>query len=110
MLLLIQKNKQEGKYNFVNLAVAGINAAITNHFVMLFRDMAVQTLYKFHTGVSFLHVFVILMAVVMESNINTIIDVNTGSGDYRLSKIGPDILQGNLGSHSLTYHNEDNTK
>lgn len=82
---------------FVNPPVSGIDATITNHFVMLFRDMLDKTLYKFHNGDSFLHVFAIPMAVVMESNKITVIVANTGSGDYRSSEIAPDILHDGFG-------------
>lgn len=77
---------------FINLPVSGIDAAISDHFVMLFWDMFYKTLYKFHNRDSFFHVFVILMTVVMESNEVTVIVVNTGSGDYRSSEIASDIL------------------
>lgn len=81
----------------VDIPVAGINAAITDHLVMLFGDMADQTLYKMHNGDGFFHIFVIFMAIVMESNIITIIAVNTGSGDYGSSKIASDILYDGFG-------------
>lgn len=77
---------------FINLPVSGIDAAITNHFVMLFRDMLDKTLYKFHNWDSFFNILVIFMAVVMKSNKITIIVVNPGSGDYRSSEIATDIL------------------
>lgn len=76
----------------VSLPVSGIDAAITNHFVMLFRDMLDKTLYKFHNWDSFFNILVIFMAAVMESNKTTIIAVNPGSGDYRASEIAADIL------------------
>lgn len=77
---------------FVNLPVAGINAAITNHFIMFFRDMAYKTLYKFHNRDSFFHVFVILMTVVMKSDEVAIIFIDPGSGDDWTSEIAADIF------------------
>lgn len=77
---------------FVNVPVACINAAITNHFVMLFWDMLDKTLYKFHNWDSFFNILAIFMSVVMKSNKITIIAVNPGSGDYRPSKIAAYIL------------------
>lgn len=65
--------------------------------MVLFRDMLDKMLYKFHNGDSFFHVFVILMAVVMESNKITVIVVNTGSGDNRPSGIASDILHDGFG-------------
>ena len=53
---------------FVILAVAGIKAAVSDHFVMLFRDVPDQPLYELHDWDGFLDIFVILMPVVMESD------------------------------------------
>lgn len=61
---------------FVNLTVAGINAAITDHFVMFFRDVLDEPLYEFHHGDSFFDIPVIFMAVVVESDKVTIIFIN----------------------------------
>lgn len=77
---------------FVNLTVAGIDAAIADHFVMLFRDMADQALDKFHGRDGFFHIFVILMAVVVEGNKITVVFVNAGGGNYRPAEITADIL------------------
>ena len=77
---------------FIDFPVPGINAAVSDHFEMLFRDMADQTLYKVHDRDGFFHIFIILMAVVMEGNKVTIIFVNAGSGDYRTAEIAADIL------------------
>lgn len=62
---------------FVSLPVAGINAAITDHFVMLFRDVADQTLYEFHNRNGLFHIFVVLMAVIMESDRFSVILVDS---------------------------------
>lgn len=77
---------------FINLPMAGINAAITNYFVMFFRDMPDETLDKVHNWNGFFHILVILMPVVMESNKLAVIGVNPGSGDDRPSKIASDVL------------------
>lgn len=66
---------------FIVLAVAGIKAAIADHFVMLFRDMPDQTLDELHDRDGFLDIFVVLMAVVMESDKVTVVFVNTRGGD-----------------------------
>ena len=77
---------------FVNLPMACINAAIADHFIMLFRDMPDKALDKFHNRDGFFHIFVIFMAVVMESDKITIVAVNPGGGDDRASEIAPDVL------------------
>lgn len=77
---------------FISLSMSGIDAAIPNHFIMLFRDMTDEALYKLHNRNGFFHVFVIFMAVVMESDKITIVAVNSGGGNDGASKIASDIL------------------
>ena len=76
----------------VNLPMAGINAAITDHFVMFFRDMLDETLYELHDRDGFFHIFAIFMAVVVKSDKIAIIIVNPGSGDDRAAEITADVL------------------
>lgn len=68
---------------FVNIPVTCIYAAIANHFIMLLWNVTDKTLYKFHNRYGFLHIFIIFMAVVMESNKITIIVVNPRGGNDR---------------------------
>ena len=58
---------------------------------MFFRDMADQTLYKFHDRDGFFHISIIFMAIVMEGNEVIIIFVNAGSCNHRTAKIATDI-------------------
>ena len=81
----------------VDLPVAGIKAAITDHFIMLFRDMPDQTLNEFHDRNGFFHICVILMPVVMKRDKLTVVLVDPGGGDDGTSKIAPDILYNGLG-------------
>ena len=62
---------------FVYLPMARINTAISDHFIMLFRDMLDEPFYEFHNGYSFFHICIILMTVVMEGNKVTIIFINS---------------------------------
>ena len=82
---------------FVDLPVPGINTAVADHFIMLFRDMADQTLDKFHNRNGFFHIFVILMTVVMEFDKIAVIAVNAGSGDDGTTKIAADVFQDGRG-------------
>ena len=82
---------------FINLPVAGINAAVTDHFEMLFRDMADQTLYGLHNRKGFFHIGVIFVAVVMEGNKVAIRVVNPGRGNNGPPQIAPDIFYGSVG-------------
>ena len=77
---------------FVNLPVAGVNTAIADHFIMLFRDVADQTLYEFHNRNRFFYVPVIFVSVVMKGYKVTVIVVNSGGGNDRAAKIASDIL------------------
>ena len=61
---------------FICLPVPGIKTAISDHLVMLFRDMPDEALYEFHNRNGFFHVFVIFMTVVVESDKIPIIFIN----------------------------------
>lgn len=61
---------------FVNVTVPGIKTAVSDHLVMLFRDMLDEALYEFHNRNGFFHIFVIFMAVVVESDKILLIFIN----------------------------------
>lgn len=77
---------------FVDVPVTGINATITDHFIMLFRDMLDKTFYEVHNRKCFFHVSIIFVAVVMEGNKVTVIPVNPGSGNHRTPQVTPDVF------------------
>lgn len=77
----------------VHLAVPGIKAAVADHLIMLFRDVAYEPLYKIQCGDGFYHVLIVLMPVVMERDKVPVILINTGGGDYRSSQIASDIFE-----------------
>ena len=77
---------------FVNLPVAGIDAAITDHFVMLFRDMLNEASDEFHNRDGFFGILSVFVAVVVESDKIAIILVSPGSGDNRVAEIAADVL------------------
>ena len=79
---------------FVNLPVACINAAIADHFVMLFRDMPDKALYELHNRKGFFRIGVIFVSVVMEGNKVTNIAVNLGRGDNGPPQITPNVFYG----------------
>ena len=62
---------------FVNLPVSGVKTTITDYFIVLFRNVLDETLYEFHYRDGFLHVLVIFVSVVVESDKVTIIFVNS---------------------------------
>ncbi len=82
---------------FVNLPVAGINAAIADHLVMLFGDMLDKAVYELHNRKGLFHIDVIFVAVVMEGDKATIVVVNPGRGDNGTPEITPDVFHGGSG-------------
>lgn len=55
---------------------AGINTAITDHLIVLFRDVSDKALNELHNRNCFFHILLIFMAVVMESDKVAIVFVN----------------------------------
>ena len=76
----------------VSLSMACVDAAITDHFEMFFRDVPDEAADEFHGRDGFLHVPAVLVAIVMEGNKVPIVAVDAGSGDDRASKIAADIF------------------
>ncbi len=77
---------------FVNLPMPCINAAIPDHFVMLFGDMADQAFNEFHNRKCFFHIGIIFVSIIMESDKVAIVFVNPGSGNHGTSEITPNIF------------------
>ena len=77
---------------FVYGTVPGIDAPVTDHFEMFFRDMADETFYEFQDRYGLFHIGIIFMAVVMESDVLSVIFINAGSGDDRPTKITTDVF------------------
>ena len=61
---------------FVYFPKSDIKTAIAYHLVMLFRDMLDEALNEFHNRNGFFYVFVIFMAVVVESDKISIIFID----------------------------------
>ena len=79
---------------FVNFPVAGIDAAITDHFIVFFRNMSDKPLYEFHNRDSFFYILVIFVSVVMESDKVAVVFVNPGCGDDGTPEIAANIFDG----------------
>ena len=76
----------------INLTVAGVKAAIADHFEMFFWYVPDQPFDEIHDRNGFFDIFFILMAIVVESNHTPIIFINPGSGYNRPAKIAADVL------------------
>lgn len=80
----------------INLTVAGVKAAIPDHFEMFFWYMSDQPLNEFYGRNRFFYVLIIFMPVVMEGNHFAIIIIDSGSANNRTAKIAPDIFHNDL--------------
>ena len=69
-----------------------IQAAITNHFKMFFRDVSDETFYEIHNRQGLFHILIVFMAVIVESNSISIIPVNPGCGYDGSAKIASNIF------------------
>ena len=72
--------------------MSGIQTAISNHFKMFFRDVTDQTFYEIHNRQSSFHILFIFVAVIVESNVISVIPVNPGSGNHRPAKIAAGVF------------------
>lgn len=70
----------------------GNEFVIADHFIMLFRDMAYETLNEFHNRNRFFHILFIFMAVVMESDKVAVIFINPGGGNNGTSKVASNVF------------------
>lgn len=77
---------------FVRGAVPGINAIITNHFKIRFRDMTNQSFYELQCRNGFGNKLVIFMPVVVEGDRIAIVFINTGGCNGRASKVSANVL------------------
>lgn len=81
---------------FIVFAVSGVNAIVSDHFEMLFRDVSDQPFNEIHNRNLFGDPFFIFMAVVVKGDGITIIMVNPFCGDDRPSEISADVFN-NIG-------------
>ena len=72
--------------------MACIKAAVTDHFEVLFRDMADEAANKFHSRDGFLYIGAIFVPVVMECDIFPVIVIDTGGGNHRPAKAAPNVF------------------
>lgn len=77
--------------------MSGVNAAITDHFVMFFRDMLYEPRDKFHNRDGFFYICVVFVPVVVEGNGAAVILIDPGGGNHRASKITANVFQDRTG-------------
>lgn len=70
----------------------GVKTVITEHFEVLIRDMTNKFFDKFGGRDGLGNKLIIFMAIVMESNILTVVIVNSRHGNNRTTKITGDVF------------------
>lgn len=75
----------------VNAAMPCIEAVITGHLEMLFRDVLDQKLDEINDGEVFPDKNIVFMAVIVKGNGFSVIGINTVQGDDRTAKVAGDI-------------------
>ncbi len=60
----------------VDFPVACIEATVTDHLVVLFRDMPDKPCDEIHDRKGFRHIFIVLMAVIVEGDGTAVVPVN----------------------------------
>ena len=83
--------------------VFGIKSVVTKHFKVLFRDMHDKTFDEVHCRNAFGDCLIVFVSGVMKSNHIAIIIINTGSCDYRATKITADIFNGYIRSAFIRF-------
>ena len=76
----------------INLAMTGIKSSVSDHFVMLFRDMADESLYEIDCRYCLNDIFIIFVPVIVKRDVFTVIAVDSGSRDDGTSKISADVF------------------
>lgn len=71
--------------------MTGIDAIITDHLEVLFRDMPDEPLHEIQNGNGLVNKLVIFVSVVVECHEPAIIFINARSGDYGSSEISADV-------------------
>lgn len=72
--------------------MACVETAVTDHFIVLFRDVPDKTLDELHNGDGFLHILIIFMTVVMKGYGVAVIFVDPGGSDDRTSQITANVF------------------
>lgn len=78
------------------LTITGIQTVIAGHFVVGLRYVLDQKGYEVQSRNCFLYKSIVFVAVVMESNIFTIVRINAAQCDDRASKVAGDVSDNSL--------------
>lgn len=80
----------------INLPVSGVKAIVSCHFEIFIRDMLDKKFDKVNGRKSLPDERIVFMPVVMESDVNAIVRINSGEGDNRTSEIAADIFDNRI--------------
>ena len=76
----------------INLTVSGIKAIVPCHFEIFIRNMLDQQFDKVNGRKSLPYESIVFMPIVMESDVVSIVRINSGEGDNGASKVTADIF------------------
>lgn len=80
----------------INLPVSGVKAIVSCHFEIFIRDMLDKKFDKVNGRKSLPDERIVFMPVVMESDVNAIVRINSGEGDNRASEVAADIFDNRI--------------
>lgn len=79
----------------IGMAMSSVDAVITDHFKMFFRDVAHESFDKVHSRNGLMNKEIIFMSVVVEGNgiSNLVIGVDAGGGNNGTAKIAANVVE-----------------
>lgn len=80
----------------INLPVSGVKAIVSCHFEIFIRDILDKKFDKVNGRKSLPDERIVFMPVVMESDVNAIVRINSGEGDNRASEVAADIFDNRI--------------
>lgn len=80
----------------VAFPMACVDPAIADHFIVLFGDVLDKAFYEIHNWDCFLHIPVVLVAVVVEGNKIIIVFVDSGSSNHRAAEVTANVFDNGI--------------
>ena len=73
--------------------MSGVNSIIANHFKLRFRNVLNKSGNKIKSRDFFNNIFVIFVSVVMKSHSISVIGIDSGSSNNRMSQVAPNVFR-----------------
>ena len=87
----------------IHLTVSRIQAAISDHFKVFFWNVTDQAFDEIHNRKSLFHICVIFVAIIVERNSISVIEVNSGCGYDGSAKIASNIVSNDFGVTKIRF-------